>query len=102
MKLTDILKREFIKVPLAGATKEECIANLIDILAASKLVTNRAKVLDEVLAREEIMTTGVGNGIAIPTAKTTQPRNLPLPLASPKIASILMPSMTIPSILFSC
>jgi fructose-specific phosphotransferase system IIA component len=69
MKLTDILKREFIKVPLAGATKEECIANLIDILAASKLVTNRAKVLDEVLAREEIMTTGVGNGIAIPHCK---------------------------------
>ena len=69
MKLTDILRKEYIVPKLSGNTKEECITNLIDTLAEDKVITNRERIFKSVMAREEIMTTGVGNGIAIPHCK---------------------------------
>ena len=69
MKLTDILRKEYIIPSLKGTTKEECIRAMIDVLAENKVVTNRDRIYEAVMAREEIMTTGVGNGIAIPHCK---------------------------------
>ncbi len=69
MKLVDLLNKDLIKVPLDKKTKEEVIAELIDILVANGKVKNGAVVLKAVMEREKVMSTGVGDGVAIPHGK---------------------------------
>ena len=80
MKLTDVLRKEFIIPSLQGTTKEECIRLMIDVLAEHKVITNRERIYEAVIAREEIMTTGVGNGIAIPHCKDNSTRDFAVAL----------------------
>lgn len=69
MLLTQILKPSCIKAPLAGTDKESVIEELINLLNENKLLTDKADVLDAVLAREMTRSTGIGSGIAIPHGK---------------------------------
>ncbi len=71
MKLIDVLKPEYIKIPLTATSKEGVIQELIAVLANQGLFTDAQTVLQAVLEREKIMTTGVGNGVAIPHCKHT-------------------------------
>lgn len=70
MKITEILTKETIHLNLSGSTKSEAIDQLVEVLdRAGKL--EDAKVFKAgILKREEQSTTGIGEGIAIPHAKT--------------------------------
>ncbi len=70
MKISDILDESSIRTQLAGNTKDEIILAMIDIVAASKKVLDKEKVKEAIFEREKIMSTGVGNGFAIPHGKT--------------------------------
>ena len=70
MTLLDILSSASTIVDLKGDTKEEIIAELVDSLSASEAISDRDKVLQAVLEREKIMSTGIGDGIAIPHGKS--------------------------------
>ena len=70
MTLLDILSPGSTIVDLKGDTKEEIIAELVDSLSASEAISDRDKVLQAVLEREKIMSTGIGDGIAIPHGKS--------------------------------
>src|ERR1700722_19629684 len=76
MQLTDILKPGNIKVPLAAKTKNEAIAELVQVLAQNGDITDAKKVLDAVLEREATRTTGIGNGLAIPHGKCNGTKDL--------------------------
>ncbi len=69
MLLTQILKPSCIKAPLAGTDKESVIEELINLLHEHKMLTDKADVIDAVLAREMTRSTGIGSGIAIPHGK---------------------------------
>ena len=69
MRLTDVLKEDFVNISLSGLNRDDCIKELIDTLANNRAINNANKIFDAVLEREKIMTTGVGNGIAIPHCK---------------------------------
>ncbi|HSV13930.1 MAG TPA: PTS sugar transporter subunit IIA [Tepidisphaeraceae bacterium] len=83
MRLTDILKPENIKVPLEAKTKNDAIAELVQVLAASGQVTDPKKVLDAVLEREATRTTGIGNGLAIPHGKCPGTKDLVMAIGKP-------------------
>ena len=83
MQLTDILKPENIKVPLVATTKNDAIAELVDLLAANGQVTDPAKVLASVLERETTRTTGIGNGLAIPHGKCAGTADLVMAIGKP-------------------
>jgi len=70
MTLTDILSETSIIVDLKGDTKDEIIGELVDSLDVGEVITDRDKVLQAVLEREKIMSTGIGDGIAIPHGKS--------------------------------
>jgi len=70
MKISDILDESLVKTQLPGNSKDEIISHMIDIVATSKKVLNREKVQEAIFEREKIMSTGVGNGFAIPHGKT--------------------------------
>jgi len=70
MTLMEILSTKSIIVDLQGETKEEIIKELVDALEVGEVITDRDKVLQAVLEREKIMSTGIGDGIAIPHGKS--------------------------------
>ena len=70
MTLLDILSAGSTLIDLKGETKEDIIAELIDTLAVGDAISDRDKVLQAVLEREKIMSTGIGDGIAIPHGKS--------------------------------
>ena len=70
MKVSELLKPEFIISELKGETKEDIINELIDIFKNDPRVDDIEKVRSAVLEREKIMSTGVGKGFAIPHGKT--------------------------------
>jgi len=71
MKVSELLKPEFIISDLTGIKKEDVINELIDLFKTDPRVTDLEKVRTAVLDREKIMSTGVGKGFAIPHGKTS-------------------------------
>ena len=70
MKVSELLKSEFIISDLKGESKEEIINELIDLFKNDPRVEDIEKVRSAVLDREKVMSTGVGKGFAIPHGKT--------------------------------
>lgn len=70
MKVSELLKPEFIIPDLKGETKEEVINELIDLFKSDPRIEDIEKVRSAVIEREKIMSTGVGKGFAIPHGKT--------------------------------
>jgi fructose-specific phosphotransferase system IIA component len=70
MKISDILNEQMVVTGLKGSSKEEIISAMIDLVAATPKVLNKDRVREAIFEREKIMSTGVGNGFAIPHGKT--------------------------------
>ncbi len=70
MRLTDILTESRIELHLTAGGKDEVIDRLVDLVADGMRDGDRASILQSVKAREQLMSTGVGNGVAIPHGKT--------------------------------
>ena len=70
MKISDILEEKLILANIPGTAKEEIIDRMIELLSQSPKVLDKNKVRNAVYDRERIMSTGVGNGFAIPHGKT--------------------------------
>jgi len=70
MRISDILTEEVVATDLPGGSKEEIIDAMIDLVAISPKIIDKEKVREAVFEREQIMSTGVGNGFAVPHGKT--------------------------------
>jgi fructose-specific phosphotransferase system IIA component len=70
MKIRDILEEKLVVKNLPGSTKDEIINGLIEVISLSPKVLDKDKVRSAIFDREKIMSTGVGNGFAIPHGKT--------------------------------
>ena len=70
MNLKKLLAPKMVLTDLAGSTKEEVIENLVDLLMESGKIKDREAALACILAREQKMSTGMQNEIAIPHGKS--------------------------------
>jgi len=70
MRLQDLLSKQAIRVPLQNTDKEQIIQEMIDLLFETGKIKDRDLALAKVLERERVMSTGMGEGVAIPHAKT--------------------------------
>ncbi len=70
MKISDLLKPEGIKLGGKASGKMDVIDQLVELQYASGNISDKAKYKEAILAREEESTTAMGEGIAIPHAKT--------------------------------
>jgi fructose-specific phosphotransferase system IIA component len=70
MKVSELLKTEFVIPQLKGETKEDAINELIDLFKNDPRVEDIEKIRTAVLEREKVMSTGVGKGFAIPHGKS--------------------------------
>lgn len=68
--LSDLLSSTRVKVPLEATTKDELLRELVDVLVSDRCVQGPEDVLLVVRQREEVLSTGIGNGVAIPHGKS--------------------------------
>ena len=70
MKIADLLAKESIDLQAKVGSKAEALEHLVTLMAKSSKLADEAEYKRCVLAREEEGSTGIGEGIAIPHAKT--------------------------------
>lgn len=70
MRITELLTKDTINLSLKTNQKVDAIEELVNVLDSAGKLTNRTEFKKAILKREEQSTTGIGEGIAIPHAKT--------------------------------
>jgi PTS system nitrogen regulatory IIA component len=76
MALVDLISPEVVKVPLAAATKNEVLRELVQLLLDAGRIPEFASVYDALAKREALGSTGLEQGVAVPHAKTAAVRRL--------------------------
>ena len=71
MKLSKFCDENLVEFSLKSSSKEEVIEELVDIVKSSNMVKDYDLLLKDVKDRENLVTTGVGYGVAFPHAKTS-------------------------------
>ncbi len=71
LNLAKYILEDQILTSMVSTTKEGIIAELIDVVAKKGLIPDKDAALEALMARERIMTTGIGDSIALPHAKIT-------------------------------
>lgn len=70
MLLTDLLAPARVVLPLRGGTKPAVMRELLAAALPDADPATLDEVMDALLAREGVLSTGIGDGVAIPHAKT--------------------------------
>ena len=69
MRLSELLTPSAVTLRLKSTTKWETIAEMVALLEAAHGLDTHGEILDRVIRREAMMSTGIGNGVAIPHGK---------------------------------
>ena len=71
MEIKDLLKKDLMIMDLKASTKMEAIDEMVAKLKEKNIISDEAVFKDLILKREERSSTGLGEGIAMPHAKTS-------------------------------
>ena len=85
MRIVDLLSKESIALNAAPESKSEAIDMLVDLQVKGGKIANPNENKKGILAREEMGSTAVGDGIAIPHAKSTS-------VKAPSLAAMTVPN----------
>ncbi len=76
MKITEFLDKRAIKVGMESTEKEDSLKELVDVLGDVKDVGDKKSIVRALIDRENLGSTGIGQGIAIPHGKTDRVKEL--------------------------
>lgn len=76
MKLSKFCDESLISFELSATNKKDVIEELVNLAASSHMIKDRDQLLRDVMEREELVTTGVGHGVAFPHAKTSSAKGI--------------------------
>ncbi len=76
MKILDILDKRLIVPQLQSQTKEGVLRELVHVLAETEKQVNEDRMLEILLERESLGSTGIGDGVAIPHGKSRDVQRL--------------------------
>ena len=69
MKLVDILRESCVIADIKGTTKREILFELVETLKKANLINDIDSVVEIIIEREKLGSTGIGDGVAIPHGK---------------------------------
>ena len=72
MTLSDFMDSRLVELDLADGGTRDVLRQLVARLGAAGIVANTAEAYERLLEREQVMSTGIGEGIAIPHARTAE------------------------------
>jgi mannitol/fructose-specific phosphotransferase system IIA component (Ntr-type) len=70
MRLTELILPETVVTGLPSSSRDELLAGVVQDLHTKGLIDDPESTIRDLLARETVMSTGVGYGVAIPHAYT--------------------------------
>lgn len=70
MLLSELLSADRIKIPLGRRSKHDLLRELVELVVPDGERATAETILTAVLEREQVLSTGIGGGVAIPHAKT--------------------------------
>lgn len=71
-KLSSILKEKYILLSLKERLKSKVIAELVELVSQSGKLKDKKAFCNSIIKREKLGSTGIGNGVAIPHAKSAK------------------------------
>ncbi|MDD5766522.1 MAG: PTS sugar transporter subunit IIA [Candidatus Marinimicrobia bacterium] len=84
MRISNLLSAETIVLSLKHSDKEGIVEELLDLAMKTGKVKDRKKALKDLLDREDLGSTGLENGLAIPHARTNSVNGIALALGISK------------------
>ena len=76
MKIMEFLNKNAVTVNLKSTDKEGIVRELVDLLAKAEDLRGREDLVKSLLMRESLGSTGIGQGIGIPHAKSRNVKDL--------------------------
>ena len=76
LPVSGLLSPELVEVPLEARTRRSVLETLVEVAGRTWQVWEPATILQAVLEREEVLSTGFDNGVAIPHPRNPQPQAL--------------------------
>ena len=76
MKISEFLSKDAIKIGMESTAKENALKELVDVLAEVKDIGDKGAIVKSLIDRENLGSTGIGQGIAIPHGKTDRVKEL--------------------------
>ena len=76
MKITEFLNEKAITANIKSTNKEDVITELVDVLARAEGFRNKDELVKALINRENLGSTGIGQGVGIPHAKTNTVKKL--------------------------
>jgi fructose-specific phosphotransferase system IIA component len=78
------ISKDLIICNLKATNKDEAILELVDLVSTSDNITDRQVLLDDIMQREQKMSTGMEHGIAFPHAKSEGVKHLTIAIGRKK------------------
>jgi nitrogen PTS system EIIA component len=69
VRLVEILRESSVIADIKGVTKREILFEMVETLKNAKLIDDIDSVVDIIMEREKLGSTGIGDGVAIPHGK---------------------------------
>ena len=66
MKFSELINENYIIPEFKGSTKKQVLEELVEALASNNLEIDKVVLLNALLEREKLGSTGIGDGVAIP------------------------------------
>ncbi|MCM8788156.1 MAG: PTS sugar transporter subunit IIA [Candidatus Omnitrophica bacterium] len=76
MKISEFISENEIVIGLKATEKQAALDELLQVLEKNGLLQDRKQVLEALIEREKLGSTGIGQGIAVPHTKTDQIKDL--------------------------
>ncbi|MBN1150483.1 cation:proton antiporter [candidate division WOR-3 bacterium] len=76
VNLMKFIDPKCVVVPLKSVKKEEVIKELLEVLFQNGKITEKKFLFEKILEREDMMSTGLENGLAVPHIRTNRVKNV--------------------------
>jgi len=84
LKLIDLIDERCVLLNTPVSSKEALIEDVVRVFHMANLTTDSEAALQALLRREQVMSTGIGGGVAIPHAQSAAVRQLAVGVARPE------------------
>jgi mannitol/fructose-specific phosphotransferase system IIA component (Ntr-type) len=92
MQLGQFLEKEHVILDIESVERLACLEEILERVAADGYLRNKIKALDELLEREQLATTAIGGGMAIPHVFTDEARR-PLLIMARSVEGVTFESL---------
>ena len=76
MKMLEFMDKDAITIDIVSTKKEDVIKELVDLFSKAHPIKDKKSLIETLMNREQLGSTGIGQGIGIPHAKSSAVKKL--------------------------